>query len=220
MANAIRKTRPAQGRLGRRERRRSQTREKLFRTALRLFAKHGFFETTTEDITEAADVGQGTFFNYFPSKQHVLMALFELQLDRVQAARRAADSEQTSVKTVLRQLARSIGEEPGRSAALTRSLLIAFLSSDIVRESAARMLRAARKTLTGIMLVGQQRGELRQDAKASELAAVYQKRVLGSMLFFALQEGSLAAELDQMFKHFWAEAAAPAAKNRSRDAGH
>jgi AcrR family transcriptional regulator len=52
---------------GRRERRRAETREKLFRAAMRLFAEQGFFETTTEDITEAADVGQGTFCNYFPT---------------------------------------------------------------------------------------------------------------------------------------------------------
>jgi len=72
--------------LGLRERRRLEMREKLYRTALELFAKRGYFETTTEDITEAADVGQGTFFNYFPTKSHVLLALSEKQLGKVRTA--------------------------------------------------------------------------------------------------------------------------------------
>ena len=57
---------------GRRERHRTEIRERLFRSALRLFAERGFLETTVEDITEAADVGKGTFFNYFRTKEHVL----------------------------------------------------------------------------------------------------------------------------------------------------
>src|SRR2546422_8324892 len=59
----------------RRQRRSAEIRERLFRAALNLFAKKGFAETTVEDITEAADVGKGTFFNYFPSKEHILLAL-------------------------------------------------------------------------------------------------------------------------------------------------
>src|SRR5580658_8514734 len=57
---------------GRRERHRAEIRERLFRAALRLFAERGYLQTTVEDITEAADVGKGTFFNYFPTKEHVL----------------------------------------------------------------------------------------------------------------------------------------------------
>ena len=50
-----------------------ETRERLFRAALDLFARKGFTETTVEDITEAADVGKGTFFNYFPSKEAAIV---------------------------------------------------------------------------------------------------------------------------------------------------
>src|SRR3981189_2964925 len=70
----------------RRERRSAETRERLFRAALDLFARKGFAETTVEDITEAADVGKGTFFNYFPSKDHILIAFGEIQLAKLEAA--------------------------------------------------------------------------------------------------------------------------------------
>src|ERR1700688_218169 len=69
----------------RRQRRSLQIRERLFRAALDLFAQHGFADTTVEDITNAADVGKGTFFNYFPSKDHILLAFAEMQLAKLQA---------------------------------------------------------------------------------------------------------------------------------------
>src|SRR5213595_1705224 len=74
----------------RRQRRSAEIRERLFRAALTLFAKKGFTETTVEDITEAADVGKGTFFNYFPSKDHILLAFCEMQLGKLEAAIDAA----------------------------------------------------------------------------------------------------------------------------------
>src|ERR671925_1974166 len=70
----------------RRQRRSAEIRERLFRSALALFAKKGFAETTVEDITEAADVGKGTFFNYFPSKDYILIAFSDLQLGKLRDA--------------------------------------------------------------------------------------------------------------------------------------
>src|SRR6202522_3516115 len=87
---------------GRRERRRVETRERIFRAALELFAQHGFLETTVEDITEAADVGKGTFFNYFPTKEHVLATFGS---ERLAALERALDrAKRGPVLPVLREL--------------------------------------------------------------------------------------------------------------------
>src|SRR5580693_2498849 len=83
---------------GRRQRRSAETRERLFRSALDLFARKGFTETTVEDITEAADVGKGTFFNYFPSKDHILLAFGEMQLGKLDSAIKEARSSDISIE--------------------------------------------------------------------------------------------------------------------------
>src|SRR4029077_7619768 len=110
---------------GRRERRRMETREKIFRAAMQLFAERGFSQTTTEDITEAADVGQGTFFNYFPTKQHVLTVLSEKQMEKEHAAWHDAQLGKSPIREVRRRLLHRITEEPGRTQAMARSLMTA-----------------------------------------------------------------------------------------------
>jgi TetR/AcrR family transcriptional regulator, cholesterol catabolism regulator len=61
--------------LSRRERKKEETRRRIFDVAVELFRANGFEATTVDEITEKADVGRGTFFNYFPRKEAVLAYL-------------------------------------------------------------------------------------------------------------------------------------------------
>jgi len=62
-------------------RRKRETRAKLLAAALRLIAEKGVDSVTINEITEAADVGFGSFYNHFESKEAIyealLHALFE-----------------------------------------------------------------------------------------------------------------------------------------------
>src|SRR5437764_5518061 len=111
----------------RRERRAAETRVRLFRCALQLFAERGFPNVTVEDITEAADVGKGTFFNYFESKDDVLGVMAEIQLGKVKEAATLAESGRQSIYSVMHQLFLRVAEEPGRSPDLARALISSFL---------------------------------------------------------------------------------------------
>jgi AcrR family transcriptional regulator len=64
----------------RRERKKDETRQRIFREAIGLFRERGFEQTTVDEITERADVARGTFFNYFPRKDAVLAYLSEQRL--------------------------------------------------------------------------------------------------------------------------------------------
>lgn len=54
--------------VGRAERKRLQTRERLYHAAVSLFAQRGYDATTMTDIAERADTARGTAFNHFPTK--------------------------------------------------------------------------------------------------------------------------------------------------------
>jgi AcrR family transcriptional regulator len=72
--------------LGRRERKRLETRSALVRAAIDLFAANGFDEVTVTDIAEQADVDPSTFFRHFGSKEAVLFTDVVAYLGRVRRA--------------------------------------------------------------------------------------------------------------------------------------
>jgi AcrR family transcriptional regulator len=49
----------------------TRTRQRVLEAAEAVFAEHGYHEASIVKITEAAGVGQGTFYLYFSSKQEV-----------------------------------------------------------------------------------------------------------------------------------------------------
>jgi len=64
-------------------------RQRLYDTALRLIAERGFEQTTLREVAAAADVSVGLLYRYFPSKQAVVLALYD-QLSAEQEARAAS----------------------------------------------------------------------------------------------------------------------------------
>lgn len=169
---------------GRRERRRVETRERLFRAALDLFARRGFLETTVEDITEAADVGKGTFFNYFPTKEHVL-ATFGAQ--RIAAIERGLERARSGpVLPVLEDLAIDLAGQSRESPALLRAIYAAHASCAPVRAELQQRLKAGRQILARIFELAQERGEVRRDIPASELARLIQLILVGVSVGWAL----------------------------------
>lgn len=64
---------------GRVQKRRNRTRAALMRSAYALMSTKGVDETTIQEITAKADVGFGTFYNYFASKDDLAAQI----LDRV-----------------------------------------------------------------------------------------------------------------------------------------
>lgn len=59
-------------------RRRRETRARLLGAAMRLMAERGMDAVAVNEITEAADVGFGSFYNHFSSKEAIHAALVEL----------------------------------------------------------------------------------------------------------------------------------------------
>jgi len=161
--------------LSRRERKKEETRERIFKAACKLFRVKGFEATTIDEIAEKADVAKGTFFNYFPRKEAVLGFLSEMWIQEAE------------------QRAETIIAEQGPSGTKIRDMFVDFagfyeedpqLAAHLVAESARRFQDGCddicrRWDDLGVRLIRhlQQIGEVRSDVspqRAHEiLGAVY-----------------------------------------------
>lgn len=66
---------PANNVLNRNERRKLKTKENVRKAALETFLEVGYLNATVQDIMERADLGYGTFYQYYKSKQDVIVEL-------------------------------------------------------------------------------------------------------------------------------------------------
>jgi AcrR family transcriptional regulator len=79
---------------GLRQRKKQQTHQAIAEAAQQLFAERGFDAVTVAEVARAADVSEGTVFNYFPTKEDLFysgMQVFEAEL--VEAVRNRAPGE-------------------------------------------------------------------------------------------------------------------------------
>ena len=198
---------------GRRGRKSAETRLRLFRCALKLFAERGFPSVTVEEITEAADVGKGTFFNYFQSKEHVLGVMAEIQLGKIRKAADMTQDRRMSVQAILRGLVHRLAEEPGRSPALARAFISSFLANESVRATIRHTMLEGRKTVAQVLAAGQANGEINSSLKREKLALLLLQTCIGTVLLWSLHEKPrLESWMEDSFQHYWRSIAAPGAK--------
>ena len=87
---------------GLRERRKQRTREALLHAALQLFTMQGYDHTTVDEIVDAVEVSQRTFFRYFASKEAVVFAAQEAVDGRFLAELRQRPATETPFEAMRR----------------------------------------------------------------------------------------------------------------------
>ena len=189
---------------GRRERHRAETRERIVRHALQLFSERGVSGTTIEDITNAADVGKGTFFNYFPSKEHLLIAFSEMQLGKLERFVETARNGKEPMRSFFRTMSQQMTAGPAKTPEVVRALLQANLSSTSVRNVMREKNSRGEYLLSQLVQIGQERGEFRRDVSALEMARVFRQMTFGTLLLWSVYgDDSLAERLDRAIDILW-----------------
>lgn len=190
--------------LSRRDRKKAETRERIGRAALELISRQGLAGTSVEEITEAADVGKGTLFNYFASKQHVFVVLVEIQHAKLRETLAEAEGGRRSIRLVLHDLFLALAEEPESSQDLAAALVSALLGGSTVREIAAAGMVEGRRLLARILSPGQERGEVRAKGNAQGMALALQEALFGSLVVWAIRPAEkLQRRLETSFESYW-----------------
>jgi AcrR family transcriptional regulator len=120
-----------------REYQKKRRRERIFQAAMALFRQRGFQETTASDIAKAAHVSRGTFFNYFPYKEAVLLEYGALLLAglREEVKKRLARGEDPLA--ILRFIFQEVARYTEAEKDLVLPLLYELLNPDPIRAKAA-----------------------------------------------------------------------------------
>lgn len=154
---------------GRRERGKQEKLDRIRAAAHRLFASQGFDRTTTKQIAEAADIGSGTLFLYAPTKEDLLVLIFQDEVGR--AVEAAFDSMPTAslldqVMHVFDAITRNHAADPSLARVFVKELPFV----DDARQGVAHFMVRMNAGLSELIERAKQRGEVATDVPASLLA--------------------------------------------------
>lgn len=151
----------------RRERKKRELRQRIYERAGLLFWRQGYDATTVEQIAEAADVSQATFFNYFPSKDELIGQMTSEVLGVVRSLVEQQRKREAPTAERLAEMAERATRLIEHTQLLTRDLLRALMRNP---ERSGPLLADARRTVAEFLRDGQQLGDVRSDRDAEFLA--------------------------------------------------
>lgn len=156
--------------LGRRERRSRELRDRIYQAAQTLFLETGFAATTVSQIAEAADVAQATFFNHFQSKAAILSAMTEEVFGHLEALMAEVLSQPGTPQERIRCFAHRVADEILAVRGLAKDVMLELHQIGMQSGDLAPHLAGMREPFERLLREGQQDGTVRTDLDAEFLA--------------------------------------------------
>jgi len=155
-------------------------REAILRSATRVFAHNGYFNSKVADIAREAGVADGTVYLYFKSKEEILHSIFDRSVDEALAAARKQIKLLSDPREKLRRIALLHLERLGGD----RDLAVVFQvelrgSTKFMEEFSAAGFAEYLALIRATFEEGQQAGVFRNDLNAN---------IVAKILFGALDE--------------------------------
>ncbi|WP_165861409.1 TetR/AcrR family transcriptional regulator [Paenibacillus paeoniae] len=161
-----------------REEKKRITEENIIDAAYQLFSNKGYALTTVADITDLAGVAKGTFFNYFRTKDEVLIRIQKsLFLTEITQISGLSGPFTPRILTLVQELGNSFNEHQTLVRISIQQLLSAS-SPDTIQSS----MQVKVDVLTHMFEKGQQAGEFTEDIPANEMAQTALKLYMGSLV--------------------------------------
>lgn len=167
---------------------RGKSRERLLEEGLNLFGRNGYAATGVQDITDAAGVPKGSFYNYFQSKEDFAVAVLELYRDR--ASEHSAFLTSTEIPSPLTRLSAFLGaaEQELSDSGFAGGCLAGRLAQELAGEQAqfraplCQVFGAMQQAVERCLVEAQQVGELAPQDDPALLASFLVNAWQGAML--------------------------------------
>lgn len=184
----------------RRERKKAAIRGQIIATGIELFGRHGITDVTVDQIADAADIGKGTIYNYFETKEDILVA-FMVDLERkVQSSLHRFSGSKGSLESVLAGFIRLQFRLKRRHHQFVRVFLAQmFLRTEQFFPYMVDMQKLIDPPLEALFQNLRQRGALRRDVNILELVQTFKTIHLGLTALWAI-EGPPFRQTDRTLK--------------------
>lgn len=169
--------------MGLREEKKERLKRDIYRIAVKLFHQKGYEETRIEDITQRLQISRATFFNYYPSKDSVLHQIAE---EAVRFYRRRLEEEitrrrleeeitaQASAREKIHHLLEEMGKGIEADKRFYRAVFLEIMRGQMGLVGGQVLMEKSTigELTASIIAQGQERGELRSDYPAQQLAEI------------------------------------------------
>ena len=172
----------------RRARKKAAVRERIITTAVKLFSRHGFADVTVDHIADVADLGKGTIYNYFATKEDIVVAFMVEREREVQAKLSHFKTSRGSLQEILTEFIRF----QFRLKQPYHSFVRVFLAQMFLRTAQfipymMEMQKAIDPPLEALFLSLQDRALIRRDVSSAELILIFKTIHLGLTAVWAIE---------------------------------
>lgn len=142
-----------------RETRKKELKELIFLKAVQLFQERGYENVTVQDITTACGIAKGTFFNYFPKKENILLFLGDSQIELWNESLKAYENVEHPKERIKLVLGNLLDRFTGHGD-LMQHAVFEIIKSNYLVENEVRSIQQLQECLSSIIAEAKATGKL------------------------------------------------------------
>jgi AcrR family transcriptional regulator len=170
-----------------RSRKKAETRARIVAEAMRLFGERGLGGVTVDEIARVADVGKGTVYNYFQTKEDIVLA-FMADVERTVQAQVISTGRKRDAVAILTSYVQKQFELKAPYHAFVRVFLAhMFLRTEQFLPYMVEMQKTIDPPLEALFTSLRERRLIRDDVPVSQLVMVFKTMQLGLMALWAIE---------------------------------
>ncbi len=189
----------------RREREKEQRRRTIIKAAKKLFFSKGLENTTMDEIAEKAELGKGTLYLYFPSKEILAMSIIQETSDMLNKALcKAADTDKSGIERIIdvTQALTDFFRKKRNEFRFFRymdTITASLGSENIVLLDWKSRVEGLIQVVLKVVVEGIEDGSIRKDIDPHKAAFVYSNMVLSFLIRLSSNQGVIlmAQELSE-----------------------
>jgi AcrR family transcriptional regulator len=192
------------------------TKQRIIKTALRVFLKKGYDRASMKEIAEGAGVTKGGVYHHFESKEHLFrqalgfitgeMAKWSTsQFREVGSAHDLIAALFGSIASMKHAFAGIVGEAGNQHPYSFLEILVnAARRDEGVRSEMCEIYGHTRSNIKGVLLQGQKAGEIRDDIDCEALAFEITALMEGTLLMSVIDQSvDLVVIGERMYRSIW-----------------